>query len=325
MNRRVLITRPIPHKGTKLLKDNGCKVDIAFREKSITPGLLLNVIDNYDALISLLTDKIDKPFLEKASHIRGIANFAVGFDNIDLESATSMGIQVSNTPGVLTDATADLAWTLLLATARKSVLGDSLAKSGEWSGWEPLQLLGVGVSGKILAIVGAGRIGSAVAQRSRGFGMELLYVSPRLNPELENSLGARRVSLADACKNADFLSLHLPLTQKTFHIIGTHELSLMKKTAILINTSRGPVVDERALIDVLKRGAIFGAGLDVYEHEPYISKELRNLHNAVLLPHLGSATVETRDRMAIMAAENILAMLDGKRAPNLVNTEVLFR
>ncbi len=256
--------------------------------------------------------------------MRVVANYAVGFNNIDLAAATRRGVLVTNTPGVLTEATADLAWSLILAVARHVSRAEALVRGGRWTGWAPLQFLGLDVHGATLAVVGAGRIGSAVALRGTGFRMRLLYVARRGNPELDR-IGARRVDLDTALREADFLSLHVPLNGETHHMIGRSELDLMKPTACLINTSRGPVIDEAALVEALRSRRIAGAGLDVYENEPALTPGLVELDNVVCLPHLGSATGATRSRMAVMAASNILAALNGREPPNLVNREVLER
>ena len=253
-----------------------------------------------------------------------IANMGVGYNHIDIAAATRRGIPVSNTPGVLTDATADLAFTLILAVARRVVEGDRRVREGKFKLWAPFLFLGREVSGKTLGIVGFGRIGRAVARRAAGFGMRVLYHNrSRLTPAEERESPAEYADLNTLLAQADFVSLHVPLSGETRHLIGAAELSRMKPTAYLINTARGPVVDEVALLATLQRGMIAGAGLDVYENEPALTPGLADLPNVVLLPHVGSATLETRTAMAAMAARNLIAGLDGQRPPNLVNPEVL--
>jgi lactate dehydrogenase-like 2-hydroxyacid dehydrogenase len=247
----------------------------------------------------------------------------VGYDNIDVEAATERGIAVTNTPGVLTGTTADLAWALLFATARRITEADAYTRSGRWPGWGPLQMLGMEVSGRTLGVIGAGRIGSAMARRSVGFGMKVLYDAHNRCPELEDEIGARRLGREELLRKADFVSLHVPLTDETHHLIGPSELDMMKSSAVLINTSRGPVVDEEALVDALRRGSIFGAGLDVYEEEPQLTPALADLDNVVLTPHVGSGTRQTRSKMAEMAATSILTVLEGGEPENCLNPEVL--
>ena len=322
MDARILVTRPIPEAGLDRLRRAGADVELAEQDGPLPDDELRRRIADKHGLLCLLHDRIDEALLSAAPELRGIANYAVGHDNIDLVAATARGIPVSNTPDVLTDATADLAWALLLATARRLLEGEQLARSGEWAGWGPLQLLGREVSGGRLAIIGAGRIGQAVAGRAVGFGMRLMYVDREPRLELERATGAHRVELDEALEQADFVSLHLPLTQETRGMIGRRELARLPPGAVLINTSRGAVLDEPALIEALEAGRI-RAGLDVYADEPRIPQRLRRLPNVVLLPHLGSATGQTRRRMAKMAADNLLAMLRRQRPPNLLNPEAL--
>jgi glyoxylate reductase len=284
---------------------------------------LLRRVADKDALICLLTEKIDDELLAAAPHLRIVANVAVGFDNIDLEACTRHKIAASNTPGVLDETTADFAWTLLLAVARRLVEGDTFARSGQWHGWNLDQLCGADVWGKTLGIFGLGRIGQAVARRAQGFGMRIIYNDAKRAPaEVEQRLNAEYVSPDAVLAHADFLTLHVPLLPETRGLIGTIELAQMKQTAFLINTSRGPVVNEAALIDALEKHFIAGAALDVYEHEPQIPDGLRR-PNVVLAPHLASASVETRTKMAMMAAENAIALFEGRRPPNILNPAVL--
>ena len=285
---------------------------------------LLQDIRDKVGLISMITDSIDEELLDAASHLKIIAHFGVGYNNIDVKAATARGILVSNTPGVLTDATADLAFALILATSRRIVTCDRITREGRFQYWAPMLFLGRDVSGKTLGIIGLGQIGKAVALRAKGFSMRVLYHNrTKLDILEETSLNAEYVSLKTLLMESDFLSLHVPLTEQTKHLIGAAEFSLMKPTAYLINTSRGPVVDELALLDALRSKKIAGAGLDVYEHEPALTYGLTELENVVLLPHVGSGTLETRIKMATMAAENLMAGLSGQVPPNLVNLEVL--
>jgi len=276
------------------------------------------------ALIPLLTERVDAELLDAAGpSLRIVANVAVGFDNVDVPLCTSRGVAVTNTPGVLDETTADLAWALLMAVARRVVEGDRLARSGAWRQWNLDQLCGTDVWGKTLGIIGLGRIGRAVARRAKGFQMRVIYYSTtRVPAEVENELGAEYVPRDEVLARADFLSLHVPLTPETRGLIGAGELAKMKPTAFLINTTRGPVVQEAALAAALEQGKIAGAGLDVYEREPLISDGLRR-DNVVLTPHIGSASIETRTRMAMIAVENVIAYFEGKRPPTILNPEVL--
>ena len=275
------------------------------------------------ALICLLTETIDDELLDAAPGLRIVANVAVGYDNVDLAACTRRKIAVSNTPGVLDETTADLAWTLMMAVARRLIEGDTLARSGQWRGWNLDQFCGTDVWGKTLGIIGFGRIGRAVARRARGFNMRVIYHNRKRAPaDAEKDLGAEFLPLDEVLAQADFLSLHVPLTPETRGLIGPRELAKMKPGAFLINTSRGPVVQEAALAEALAAGKIAGAALDVYEHEPQIHDGLRR-PNVVLAPHLGSGTVETRTKMAMMAVENVIAFFDGRRPPNILNPEVL--
>jgi glyoxylate reductase len=244
--------------------------------------------------------------------LRIVANMAVGYDNIDVEAARERDIVVTNTPGVLDETTADVAFMLMLAAARRLGEGERMLRAGRWEWWGPKQLRGLDVWGKKLGILGRGRIGQAVARRGKGFGMEVLYHSRSRKKDAEKELGARYLDLDDLLRESDFVSIHTPLTDETRHLIGERELDLLQETAVLVNTSRGPVVDEAALADALQNGRVFAAGFDVYEEEPKVHPKLLDLENAVLAPHIGSATVETRDRMAAMAAENLRVVLRGE-------------
>ncbi|MBM4081170.1 MAG: D-glycerate dehydrogenase, partial [Planctomycetes bacterium] len=284
---------------------------------------LLKNVKGRDGVLCLLTDTIDAEVLDAAKGAKIFANYAVGFNNIDVKAATERGILITNTPGVLTDATADMAWALLFSAARRIVEGDKYTRAGKFKGWSPMLFLGGDITGKTLGIVGAGRIGAAMARRSVGFKMKVLYCDPTRNEELERELGAKQVDMPTLLKESDFVSVHVLLTPATRHLIGEKELGMMKPTAYLINTSRGPVVDEAALVKALEEKKIAGAGLDVYEDEPKLKPGLAKLPNAVIPPHIASATIWTRGKMAEMAATNLVAALKGERPPNLVNPEVL--
>lgn len=316
----VLITRRIPQAGADALAEAGVTFDQG-PDRALTHEELLEAVAGRRGVLCLVNDRVDEEVLAAAGRqCRIFANCAVGYDNIDLEAATRRGILVTNTPDVLTDATADLAFSLLLAAARRLVEGDRLMRSGQWSGWGPLQLLGREATEATLGIIGAGRIGTAVAHRATGFRMRILYADRRRNAEIEG-LGAAKVELPNLLRGSDFVTLHVNLSPQTRHLIGAEQLAQMKPTACLVNTSRGPVVDERALVEALSSGRLGSAGLDVYEDEPALAPGLRELDNVVLLPHLGSATEQTRDNMARLAAENIIAALQGKRPETLVNVD----
>ena len=320
---KVFVTRMIPQEGLDVLSAACSGLEVYADHNPVSREELLNKVRDKDGILCLLSEKIDKELMDAGKSLRVIANYAVGYDNIDVEEATGRSIIVTNTPGVLTDATAEMAWALLLSISRRIVEADRLMREANgFRGWEPMLLLGEGLSGKTLGIVGAGRIGRAMVRMSRGFNMRVLYFSRSKKKDLENDLGAKQVDLDTLLRESDFVSLHVPLTQETYHLIGAREFSLMKKTAYLVNTSRGPVVDEKALVEALRDKKIAGAGLDVYEEEPKLAPGLRELDNVVLAPHLGSATTETRRNMAVMAAENLLAGLRGERPKNVVNPEV---
>lgn len=285
---------------------------------------LMASIGDKHGLLSMITDRVDHALLARAPHLRIVANFGVGYNNIDVEAASARNIMVTNTPGVLTDATADLAMALILAVGRRVVESDIHTRAGNFNFWSPFYFLGHEVSGKTLGIIGMGRIGQAVTRRAAGFNMPVLYHNrQRLASEVEKKFNARFTDLKTLLQESDFVSLHVPLTSETRHMIGPWELSLMKPEAFLINTSRGPVVDEQALVAALQQGIIAGAGLDVYENEPVLSPGLVELSNVVLLPHVGSATVETRRRMGTTAVENLLAGLEGRVPPNCINPQVI--
>ncbi|WP_447974002.1 2-hydroxyacid dehydrogenase [Nitrospira sp. Kam-Ns4a] len=282
------------------------------------PSRLREGLREAEALLSTLTERVDAVVLGEARRLRVIANYAVGYNNIDLDAARARGVVVTNTPDVLTDATADLTWALLLAVSRRLIEGDALVRRHGWTGWTPTQLLGADVSGQTLGIVGMGRIGRAVARRAAGFGMAVRYYT-RTDPDPATLQPEwRRVSFERVLAESDFLTLHVPLTPETRHLLDAAALRQMRPTAFLINTSRGPVVDEAALVEALRQGWIAGAGLDVYEEEPAVHPALRALPQVVLLPHLGSATLATRVKMGLVCLENIRAVLEGRPAPNRV-------
>ncbi len=293
------------------------------------PKEIMKGASNADILLPSAFQSIPREMIMATLNLRGIANFGVGYNNIDVASATQLGIPVSNTPGVLTETTADTAWALLMATARKIPQAHAYTISGKWKGPGGKTFMGldIGPGGsnrpKVLGIIGFGRIGQAVMRRSRGFKMRVIVYDPVKKKEIEKMKGVEYRELDDLLRESDFVTLHCALTKETQHLIGEKKLDLMKSNAILVNTSRGPVVDEKALVSALKKGRIAGAGLDVYEEEPKLSPGLSKLENVVLLPHIGSATADTRGQMAVLAAKNAVTMLRGKRPPNIINSEVL--
>ncbi len=320
---KILITGRIPESVLALL-ESAHEIESNPHDRPMARPDLLHAVADKDGLLCMVTDRIDGELLDRAPGLRMIANCGVGYDNIDLTEATTRKIPVSNTPGVLTDATADLTFGLILAVARRIVQGDGRVRAGEFRHWAPLLFLGTEVHGKTLGIVGLGQIGQAVARRARGFSMRILYHNRRrVDPALEADLGVEYRDLPTLLGESDFVSLHVPLSPETRHLIAAKELGLMKRSAFLFNVARGPVVDEKALVEALRSGTIAGAGLDVYEHEPTLTPGLTDLENVVLLPHVGSATVETRTAMAGLAAENLLAGLRGEVPPNCLNRREL--
>lgn len=275
-----------------------------------------------EGLLTLLTETVDAAVLDACPRLRVVANCAVGYNNIDVAACTERGVLVTNTPGVLTETTADFAWALLLATARRVVEADAYLRAGKFKSWGLMLLTGSDVYGKTLGIVGFGRIGQAVARRAAGFGMEILYSGRSDSPEAAQ-LGAVRVELAELLRRSDYVTLHVPYSAETHHLIGRAEFAQMKPGAYIINTARGAVIDEAALVDALASGHLAGAGLDVYEREPAVTPALLTMPNVVLAPHIASASVATRTRMAVMAATNLVAALSGQRPPNLINPEAL--
>lgn len=321
MKPKVYVTRMIPQAGIDMLKTE-CEVEVNSEDRPLSRQELLQNILGNDGVLCLLTDKIDAEVFDTVPEIKGFANYAVGYDNIDIEEATRRGVPISNTPDVLTDATAEMAWTLLFTAARRVVESDGQMRSGQWPGWGPLQFIGGDVSGKTLGIVGAGRIGTAMALKSTGFKMNVLYFDTRPNATLEEKLNARQVEMKELLSESDFVSIHTPLLPETRHLFTIDTFKQMKSTAYLINTSRGPVIKEADLLKALRDGLIAGAGLDVYENEPELTKGLEKLSNVVLTPHTASATVGARTGMATKAARNLLAMVKNQKAPDCVNPDV---
>lgn len=315
---KVFITRKIPSAGIELLHEKGYDVDVHVKGSPPDEKIFINKLKHIDALITLLSDKIDKRLIDQAPNLKVIANYAAGYNNIDVKYARSKKIEVTNTPDVLTSATADLTWALILSISKRVVEGDRFLRDGKFKGWAPLLMLGGDVTGKTLGIIGAGRIGQAVARRAKGFDMTVLYASLRRIAAFEDATDSRMVDLEELLSRSDYISIHCPLTEDTHHLINAGNINQIKQGAYLINTARGPVVEEKALADALVNGRLSGAGLDVYEFEPQVTKELLALKNVVLLPHVGSATLETRSEMARIAARNVIAVLEHGKPPNPV-------
>jgi glyoxylate reductase len=324
---RLFITRELFPDVTEKLKK--CyDVEVWDRYQPPPYEVLLDKVRSADALVTLLSDRIDCNLLQQAKRLRIIAQYAVGYDNIDVECATRLGIYVTNTPGVLTEATAELTWALILAVARRIVEADTFVRWGEWwrtkTSWHPHMVLGVELRGKTLGVIGLGRIGLRVAEMGKAFGMKVVYYSRSRNEALEKELGAEYRDLDTLLQEADVVTIHVPLTKETYHMINEERLRKMKRTAILINTARGAVVDTNALVKALSEGWIAGAGLDVFEEEPLSPNHpLTAFKNVVLTPHIGSATYEARHAMAELVAENLIAFYEGREPPTLVNKEVL--
>ncbi len=319
---RIVVTRRIPAPGLERLRELG-DVWLSPHERPLTQAELQAAAAGADVLVTLLHDRIDDALLEAAgTQLQLVAQVAVGYDNIDLQAAARRRVLVTNTPGVLTDATADLAMALILTVTRRLGEGERLIRAGTPWSWHMFMLLGSALQGKTLGIVGLGAIGQATARRARAFGMEVVYAQREPASTLvEQALGTRRLTLYQLLASADVISLHCPLTEQTRHLIDAGALRLMKPGAYLVNTARGPVIDEAALAQALRDGVIAGAALDVYEREPQVNPALRELDNVVLIPHLGSATVETRTAMAILAARNVAAVLAGERPPTPVRAD----
>jgi len=330
MSKSILVPWAMLEKGKEVLSKSKAEIIYLHGPRGELPNLqkLIEAVRNTDVLLPRGTQHIPRKVIMANPNLRGIANYGVGYDNIDVVSATGLGIPVTNTPGVLTETTADLAWVLLMATARKVPQAHIYTLSGQWKGPGGQVFMGqdIGPGGsnkpKVLGIIGLGRIGQAVMRRSRGFKMRVIAYDPPIKGIIKKIKGVEYRELDDLLRESDFLTLHCPLTKETHHLIGKRELDLMKPTAILINTSRGPVVDEKALVSALKKGKIAGVGLDVFEKEPRLYPGLAKLENVVLLPHIGSATMDTRGQMAVVAVKNAIMMLRGKRPKNIVNPEV---
>jgi len=314
MTAKIYCTAPIPKAGPDLLTKQGMLVHVYDKDTAAPLSEITEGLNDADALICLLSDPIDAKMINAAPRLKIIANYAVGYNNIDLQAARDKGIVVTNTPDVLTAATADLTWALILAVSKRIPESERYLRQGQFFGWRPKLMLGGDVSGKTIGIVGAGRIGQAVARRAVGFDMQVLYHSRNQNIDFETSTPAKYVELDQLLQESDFISLHCPLSEETHYLINAQNISLMKKGAYLINTARGPVVDEAALISALESGHLAGAGFDVYEQEPVVPQSLLELDNVVLVPHIGSATYETRDEMARICALNIIEVLEGRPA-----------
>jgi glyoxylate reductase len=319
---KILATRPL-FPAARVILDKFCEAEYFPPDRPVPRAELLQRVKDKEGLVCLLTDAINEDLLRHAPKLRIVANVAVGFDNIDVTACTRRGVVATNTPGVLDETTADFAWTLLMAVARRLGEGEALARSGKWAGWDLDQLVGADVWGKTLGIVGFGRIGQAVARRAGGFRMKVLYSNTkRVAESVEKEFNAEHRGFDALLAESDFVSIHVPLTPQTRGMFSAPKFYRMKPTAFLINTSRGPVVEENALVAALEAGKIAGAALDVYENEPFILPGLKRA-NVILAPHIASATIETRTRMACIAAENVTALFRGQRPPNMLNAEVL--
>ncbi len=320
MKPKVFITRLIPQKALDLIAQT-CDYRMWDKEDENVPRHILeSEVRDVDGLFALLTEKIDPALLDLAPNLKIVANMAVGFDNVNIQECSQRNIIVTNTPGVLTETTADLTFALMLAVARRIPEAETFLRQNRWKTWSPMMLTGMDVYNATLGIVGLGRIGQAVARRARGFSMDILYADEQARPDLEASLGVKRCSFHDLFKTSDFVTIHVPLSDDTYHLVGAQELALMKPASILINTSRGKVIDERELYRALSEKRIFGAGLDVFETEP-VSRDnpLMRLDNVVMLPHIASASIATRTKMAVIAAENLTRVLSGSEPLTPVN------
>jgi len=321
---KVYVSRLIPEPALEIVRA-ATEMRLWDREDVPPPrDVLLREVAASEGLLSLLTEKVDDELLRSAPRLRVVANMAVGFDNIDVPAATRRGVVVTNTPDVLTETVADFAFTLMLSASRRLVEADTLTRAGEWKTWSPLMLAGQDMHHATLGLVGVGRIGAAVARRAKGFEMRVIYYDVIRRPDLEQSLGIEYRDLNEVLREADFISVHVPLTEQTRHLISRDQFRLMKKTAVFVNTSRGPVVDQAALAEALRSRTIYAAGIDVFEKEPVPADDpLLRLDNVVVAPHIASASIPTRIRMATLAAENLVAVLQGKKPPTPVNPEVL--
>jgi len=321
---KVYVTRQLFPEAIKIIEEVADIEVFKGEDKPVPRDLLLKKARVVDGIISLLTDSIDEELMDQAENLKVVSNYAVGYNNIKVDEATKRGIRITNTPGVLTDTTADCTFTLMMAIARRIVEADKYIRKGKWvHAWGPKMFVGGDIHGKTLGIVGMGRIGSAMVPRARGFNMDVVYHDCVRNPDKEEELNIECKTLEELLKSSDFVSLHVPLTHETRHMIGEKQLRMMKPTAYLVNTSRGPVINEKALYKALKEGWIAGAALDVHEKEPTDpDSPLLELDNIIVTPHIASASVETRTKMAVIAAANCVAVLKGEEPPNLVNPEV---
>lgn len=316
---RVYVTREIPGAAVAMLRKAGHSVDVYPGDRPVPRATLLRKVKGVNAILSLLTDRIDDKVLAAAGpELKIVANYAVGYDNLDLEALKKRGVKAANTPGVLNDAVAEHTFALLLAAAKRIPESDRFVRAGKYAGWKPKLLLGSLLEGKTLGIIGVGRIGTGVVHRASCMGMDILYHDIRRDRALERRYKAKFATKASLLKRSDFVSLHVPLLKSTYHLIGAKELRNMKRTAILVNTARGPVVDEKALVAALRKKVIAGAALDVFEDEPRLAPGLARLENAILTPHTASAAIETREEMSRLAADAILKALAGKRPKNLI-------
>jgi glyoxylate reductase len=321
MPKKIFVTRNIPDKGINMLRAKGYEVDISPKDRILSKKEVIKWISKkpYDAVLCLLTDTIDKDVFAACPTAKIFANYAVGFNNINVNDAKAAGVMITNTPGGLTDTVAEHAIALMFALTCRVCEGDAFTKRGKYAGWDPLLFLGTDVKGKTLGILGTGNIGSRVAKLAKGLDMNIVYYDVKRNEALEQLTGAQfHSTVEDVLKAADVVSIHVPLLDSTKHLINAERLQMMKRGAYLINTSRGPVVDEAALVDALQKGVIRGAGLDVFENEPNLAKGLAKLSNVVLTPHTASATESTRQEMSFMAANNIIEFLEGRTPPNAV-------
>lgn len=319
---KVLITRNVPQVGIDMVREH-CDVDLWADDQPIPRPVLLEKVRDIEGLYCLLTERVDDELLDAAPKLRVVSNMAVGYDNIDVPACTRRGIPVGNTPGVLTDTTADLAFALLLAAARRISEGERFVRAGQWTTWGPLLLMGPDVHGATLGVVGMGRIGVAMAKRARGFDMRVIYTDAVRNTGAETDLGVQYVDFETLLAESDFISIHTPLTPETRHLFSTEQFKRMKPTAVLVNSARGPIIDPKALYAALRDGVIGYAALDVTEPEPIpMDDPLLTLENCLIVPHIGSASVATRDKMASMAAANLLAGVRGEPLPTTVNPEV---
>lgn len=318
----IYVTRKIPELGLAMLRDKGFTLDVSEKDGVLTKEELLSALraKPYEGVLSLLTDTINGEVFDAVPTAKIFANYAVGFNNIDVPEAKKRGITITNTPGALTNTVAEHAMALILACTTRTVEGDRLTRAGKYEGWGPMMLLGMDLAGKTLGVLGAGRIGSRLAHHAKhGFDMDVIYYDVKQNLDFEKETGARFCATVDeVLRDADVVSIHVPLLDSTKHLMNAERLAMMKKTAYLVNTSRGPVIDEAALVAALQAGTIAGAGLDVYENEPALAPGLADCANVVITPHIASASVPTRDGMAKLAAENLIAFFEGQTPPNIV-------